>query len=544
MKIQISIQLLITALCCCTVAAQEKSQPPLVQLKIQSFDALTANARRVATALGLDADWDPGAKLSGAIGSPDLAGVDRKRAWQVAVATKGPGALPLIALYVPVANFDAFKTGLKDSSPLKGGDKPNPLIQAGEFAVVVFQMGQGGEISDEEKKKLIAWAPAGGAGTHLIDLALQLDEMTRQQVLQAMTMGRMIVAQSLSQQKLPAGAPVNPQAMTQMIGIYFDGFETLLKGLHRLEVHADFGDQMLSIAKTVQPRPDSELSRWFKSSGGGLAALANQLDPKATASVAGAFGENPAFMPMLKKLIRVSFQMQNQEVDEKLASQIDRLMEAMAPMRFVGSVDLGKTISYSGFYEFPKRGAKETYALFKEFFTDAMPSLAGKDKAYSSFEFKEGHHTVSGTPVDRFSMAFNLDAPMFKMPGQREALERLSNGGKMEFDYAVKANRLYLASPDKMSEALAAAARPTSASGLNATPNTALIGRANLLALIKQMLAVNPMLPAEIKEKFARLDPEGSDVRFRVDLDGRLSSRVDVPLKMFEAFRLFQSKDK
>jgi len=541
-KKQISLSLLVAALSCCTAAAQDKPQPPLVQLKIQSFDALAANSKRVATALGLSADLDLGGHLSGAIGSPDLAGVDRKRVWQVAVATRGPGALPLVTLYVPVANFDAFKNGLKDSSPLKGGDKPNPLIQAGDFAVVVFQMGQGGEVSDDEKQKLTAWAPAASLGTHLIDFALQMDEITRQQVLQAMTMGRMIIGQVLSQQKLPAGVPVNPQAMTQMLGLYFDGIETFLKGLHRLEVQADFGERTLTLAKTVLPQPDSELSRWFKSSGGGVAALANQLDPKATASLAGAVGENPAFMPIIKKLMRVSFQMQNQEVDEKLASQIDRMIEAMAPMRFAGSVYFGKAVSYSGFYEFPKRGAKAVYASFKQIFTDAMPSLAGKDKVYSSFEFKEGHHNVDGTPVDRFSMAFNLDSPMFKMPGQREALERLWNGGKMEFDYAMKANRLYLASPDKMNEVLTAAARPSTAASLNATPNTAFIGRANLLALIKQMLAVNPMLPAEIKEKFERLNPEGSDVQFRVDLDGRLSSRVDVPLKLIEAFRHFREK--
>lgn len=543
-KIQISIQLLIAALCGCTVVAQEKPQPPLVQLKIQSFDALNANAKRIATALGLNADVDPGAKLSEVIGSPDLAGVDRKRTWQLAVATKGPGALPLVALYVPVTNFETFKNGLKDSSLLKGGDKPNPIIQAGESAVVVFQFGQGGELSDDEKKKLSAWVPAAGAGSHLIDFGLQLDEVTRQQVLQALVMGRMIVSQSLGQQKLPAGVAINPQAMTQMIGLYFDGIDTLIKGLQRLEVQADFGAQAITFTKLVQPLPESELSRWFKASGGGVADLASQLDPRATASVAGAIGENPAFFPLLKKFTRVSFQIQNQEGNEKLAGQIDRMMDGLAPMKFVGSVDFGKGISYSGFYEFPNRGAKDVYASFKQFFTEAMPSLAGKGKPYSSFDFKEGHHNVNGTPVDRFSLALNLDAPMFKMPGQREALERMWNGGKMEFDYAVKASRLYLASPDKMTELLNAPARPAAASGSGATANTALIGRANVLALIKQMLAMNPMLAPQIKEKFERLNPQGGDVRFRVDLDGRLSSRAEVPLKMLEAFRHFQGGEK
>ena len=157
---------------------------------------------------------------------------------------------------------------------------------------------------------------------------------------------------------------------------------------------------------------------------------------------------------------------------------------------------------------------------------------------------KEGHRKVGAIPVDRFSMTMNLDSPMFKMPGQREMVERMWGGEKLEFDYAVKGNRLYLASADKISELLEATPRARAASGADATGSTALIGRANLLALIKQMLAVNPMLPADVKDKLERINPEGGDVRFRVDLDGRLSAKGEVPLKILEAFRQFHGEEK
>ena len=114
----------------------------------------------------------------------------------------------------------------------------------------------------------------------------------------------------------------------------------------------------------------------------------------------------------------------------------------------------------------------------------------------------------------------------------------------MEFDYTVKGNRLYLASADKLAELLAATPRARSASGADAIGTTAMIGRANVLALIKQMLAVNPMLPADLKGKFERINPEGGDVRFRVDLDGRLSAKAEMPLKILEAFRQFQGAEK
>ena len=114
----------------------------------------------------------------------------------------------------------------------------------------------------------------------------------------------------------------------------------------------------------------------------------------------------------------------------------------------------------------------------------------------------------------------------------------------MEFDYATKGNRLYLANPDRMAALLEAVPRPQPRTGLGATGSTVLVGRANLLALIKQMIAVNPMLPAHLRENAERINPEGGDIRFRVNLDGGLSSDAEIPLKIFEAFRQFQGAEK
>ena len=74
MKRSVFVLLALAAFCCGTAVAQEKSQP-LVQLRIQSFEALTANAQRVASALGLGADFNPGDQLPAAIETPT------SRAW-------------------------------------------------------------------------------------------------------------------------------------------------------------------------------------------------------------------------------------------------------------------------------------------------------------------------------------------------------------------------------------------------------------------------------------------------------------------------------
>lgn len=543
MKKYLLVILTLAAFCGSAAVAQEKAQP-LLRLKIQSFESLAANAKRVGVLAGQNSDWNPGALLSAAIGSPGLAGVDRTRPWQLAVAMKNPGALPLVALYVPVGDFEKFKSGLMDNTLLKGRDAGNPIFQSGEFAVVVFRFGQGAEIPGDDRQKLTNWSPARGGAQQLIELALQMDEAARQQALQAIAMGRMIMTQSITSQKPVAGIPYNPQVLAQIMGLYFDGFETVIKGLIRLEVQMNLSQQAITISKTVQALPNSDLAKMFKSAGGGLGEIANQLDPKATLSFAASIGEKPAFMPVMKKLIRLSFQMQNQELDDKTVNGIEQLMDTLMPMKFIGSVNFGKGATFSGFYEFPNGGLNEKYASIKNFLKDVMPSMTGTNKVYSAFDFKEAHHRSGGTTVDRLNMSINLDSPAFKMPGQKEAIEQFWKGGKMEIDYAAKGNRLYFASPEETSHILEAAPQPQASASLGATPNTAIIGRANILAFVKMAFGVNPMIPAAVREKFGQLNSDGADLRFRVDLDDRLSSRAEIPLKFLDVIRQFRAPEK
>ena len=46
------------------------------------------------------------------------------------------------------------------------------------------------------------------------------------------------------------------------------------------------------------------------------------------------------------------------------------------------------------------------------------------------------------------------------------------------------------------------------------------------------------------REMVERINPEGGDIRFRVDLDRRLHVKMDLPLKILEAFRHFHGTEK
>lgn len=529
-----------TMLWCNAAKAQEAAQP-LVQLKVRSYDALVANARKVATVIGVSTNLDLGKELAGSIGSPNLDGVDRSKPWQAALSLPALGAPPLAYVYVPVTNYERFRTGLLPTSLLRGMGAPNETFQVGQYAVIVLRFGQPGSLIPEEKTKATAWVPpAPAAAAPLVELALELDESARQQALQFVMIGRMGAAQAAAIQNLPAGAPVTGPDLAQMINMYLDIGEIALKGLRRYGVRLDVGESAITIMDTVDPLPGSELAQWLRPATVGVGEMANQLDPKSMVAVAGAVGDNPPFLPMLKKLVRLSFQMQSQPLDEKLANQFDQLMDTLTPVKAIGSVDLANGLSFGGYYEFPGTDAKQAYASIKQFFTNAMPLMTGTNKTYRAYEFKEGARQVGGVSVDRFGLTLNLDTPLLQVPGQKEALEQMWKGGKIEIEYAVKENRIYVGTPEKMAELLASPPRGQAATSFAATPNTVLIGRVNLLTLIKQGLALNPIVPPPLRASFERINPEGGDLRFRIDLDGKFSSRIEVPFKIFEALRQLQ----
>ena len=213
---------------------------------------------------------------------------------------------------------------------------------------------------------------------------------------------------------------------------------------------------------------------------------------------------------------------------------LDDLLAKMLPVVVTGSMDLKGKPSFAFRYRFPAAGAAETYAQLKRFMTNSLPAFVGKHKLYAAASLAEKHHTIDGVPVDRLSLTLNLDSPWLKMPGQKEQLQAFWPEGQMEFDYAVKGDRLLAASADRMKELLepgnAESDRPPA---FKLEPGTCLAGYLNLLGFMKQVLAANPAIPEAVKEKTARLDTQGTGLGFQLRLDNQMHSVATVPLKLF-----------
>ena len=456
MKLRISIGFAVVALCC-TVAGGQDQPRPLVQVRFQNLDAVIAGAGRIASAMG--ANPNLGDPLSSLIGSPNLAGIDRQRPWGVAVSS---GDRQFAILYIPVTDFAAFRNSLLPSSPLvRASGAANPVFQVGEFAVAFDRRlpTDPQDLSPDEKQMAVAWAPPTAAsGPPLVQIAVQIDETTRQQLLRSLSAGRTVIAQGPGPQPLPpppgAIPPVPAPAGSQIMGPYFDLLETLAKALDRIEIQGEVSGQAIRISSRVHALPGSDLAKSFINTSPGIADIAGQLDPKPAISIAVAMGASPVGNQLLKRLLETNLQMQGAGLDEKAMSQYSRLVDSLAPLRFAASMDIGKGLASLGMYEFPGQDARQVYAAMMETTANVLPAMTGTHKPYSSVEFREGFRTVGDVPVSRVTTGLNLDQPALQAPGAKEILSLMFGGDKMAVEYAVKDGRLYVGSPDKMTEAL------------------------------------------------------------------------------------------
>ena len=194
---------------------------------------------------------------------------------------------------------------------------------------------------------------------------------------------------------------------------------------------------------------------------------------------------------------------------------------------------------FPGSTVFQARRSRTCAARSGHFFTNAMPAWPGRQGLFIGRvqgRLPENWRHTRGPIQLELQFRFPRVQNAF---GQREAIERMWPGGKTEFDYAVKGNRLYLGNPDRMIGLLRSNSTHASSGRAGRTPNnTALVGRP--ISRVDQANAgPQPGDPRWGSGKSETMAPTPGTFRFRVDLDRRMSSRAEIPFKILEAIRQF-----
>lgn len=501
---------------------------PLVRITIRDFTSLERNLNAVVDAVSPGAGEEALRGLGASLGVNSLEGIDPSRPWQLDLWVESVGGAPCGSLRVPVDDYPAF------AAAYAADGSRRVIAKVDDYASIWMA---GGSEQEAARAAHDAWKTSQlKPCTDTVRVEITPNEVVRGFALQMVGMGRASMAAGLGAGAGGQMPGMDMQALTKLMGVYFDVFETGLKGLGSLTLGLDVRDDALQVHEQVVPLAGSVLASWFENDEGTLAGVAPFLSSDGSAAFAMRLRKAPAYLPKLKEFVTLSMQMQKAPNPEQTAEEMTAMLDAMTPLSFAGSLSFDPDMDFAGLYQFPDADAAATaYDTMQQFLTGAMQSQVGADRLYRRIDFTKAQRNVNGTPVDRVVMEINLDSPLYQMPGQKEMVEAMWNGGRMEFDYALQGRELVVGSPDRMAAALQRARNAKAAPAVVLGKHTVLFARFNLLKLGARFMESNPGIPADARAVLKRLNPAGTDVALRADLDGTLDTDTRIPLALFRS---------
>lgn len=525
---------LVTLLGAASVFAAE--DPP-VSVTIQSYQDLESDFKSIAKRLNPDSadeDWE---EFRREMKIADLKGIDLTRPWQAAIWWEIAEKTPSMSYRIPVLDFDAFQTSMKAVAE-SNGVEAIPIQQVGGYANLWME---GEDSPAAAKDRHDAWTPAQlRAPEKTIEVAIHFPEGIRRSVLQMIGTGKTVITGELD--SLPDGEipGMNPRALLELIGVYFEVLEMGIQGVKTLELHLGVEEDVLEIGKRVTAKAGSDLADWMKPADGSLEKVLPFLHSEAAMAFAMQFGGSPEMVSMVKKLARLSFEMQGTGKDDPAIRGLEKLLDAAVPMVFANSSDFTDGMQFGGVYRFPGRDVDAVYQMSVQYVNGPLQSQVGAEKMYKTLSLKKAHREVDGVSVDRFFLEMNWDSPMYRLQllesseQEREMVEKMRKQfGKMEFDLAQKGGNLFMGSPSLFDELLRRDSAGGPPSGIPSSPRTFACGKVNVFKFMSMILEANPFIMEEAKRQLQNLDVDGTGIAFNVELDNAVQAQVAVPLKMF-----------
>jgi hypothetical protein len=505
---------------------------PLARVTIRSFSQLSNAVVRVVGAVAPEVKGKVGGQLTAGLGLTNMATFDPNGPWEMAVWQPGGSPKPLMALRGPIPDVKEFHSDLEPDGLLaKSGED---WVQLGKAsAAIVFTAAD--EQSDQEKAELKQWEGETIARpAQTMELRLEPGAAAKAQFLPMLAIARMAVSQ---QMEATVTNGVNPKAFGDLFGLYFDGIETFVKGLHEFKLGVGVDADSLVLEESVSAEPDSDLARWIHKPAYPLRAEdVKGLTPDALASAAVTIDKTERMMQVMRKVVRLSMAMQSAETNQASMNEMMELVDISLPMRVWGSVFFKEHVEFSGAYRYPASSAAEVYGKMKPLLKQLVKTWAGHKKLYSAASFTEKASTVGHIPVDRFSLTVNLKSPLYRQPQQKKQIEAMFPNGKMAVDYALKDNELLVATPERMQGLIEGTSQPEERPAFRTDDATVAMGYLNVAQAIRHAFSVSAGLPQAhaIKERLAKLETKGTAIRFRLEMNRQARGEERMPLKLLE----------
>jgi hypothetical protein len=224
--------------------------------------------------------------------------------------------------------------------------------------------------------------------------------------------------------------PYEPEAISSMLDLYFEGFQSLIASTSSIRIDLDVKDGYVQLSEALIPKKDSPLAGFIAAQKGGLPEIARLADSSSAIYVAGNITLTPELRAGVKNLadryteiISTMFDAQPEaESDEEAAegktSFWEEYMNAMAPfteqwigcMRgdLAGSFDFGSGGPFSFSEAFGMSSGDECQGLLDEMRAALTKAIAENEELSSTFSITEG-------PKIGDSKAFLMEFDMVSM---------------------------------------------------------------------------------------------------------------------------------
>ena len=461
---------------------------PMLTVDFKSYQALSQDVALVADAVGEDASMVM-AQIPGMLGPELFALLDQSQPWNVSAWMDSMMEPPVVAIILPIADFAAFETAVTSSFIGMMGAK---YFDAGDH-VVVYGTKPGMPVADTWAADLASYAEALSlAPSETVELSFQLDASIKGMLLGAIAMPKAQMMAAFDDASMQdAGIP--PEAMREMMEMYFSFYETMLRDMDSLGYDLSVKDGDLSIAFSFTPVAGSKSAAFLESQNIGIADLASAAAWDSDMAIAFGFNELPeAWQPGLEKFMQTLMPVYGLEASD--ADNWVKLTNESFPFRSVYNIDFQDSLSFSGFYELLDTPTAEFY----EECLALIQSLKTADTInayYSDITIERAHRTQSGHSIDRLSLTLNPEHPTMQMPEQQEVMEKMFPGGQLIYEMSQKGDRIYMASEGDLEDVFEAQSQP---SPIELNENTRMAGVVNMISIMQMGAGI-----ADAATKFA-----------------------------------------
>lgn len=495
---------------------------PLLSVILKSYEALTADVSKFATAIGEDASIVE-MQLEGMLSSQVLELIDKSEPWHVAVWLDSSEQPPVVAIVLPVNDFEAFKVAAQSSMIGMLGAQ---LLDAGD-RVILLGSSPGMPVAEGWTEKIQLYAEnLELEPTETVQLRLTLNDSIRQEIVAAVAPSKDEMMSVLDDPDFQASG-VPPETMKEIMEIYFSIFEGLLGDLEDLHYGVSVSDTNLRFSLMLTPLADSKSAKFLASQNIDISDLATSAlwDSDMTLLMGlAAFPDD--WQEKMEQLMEGLMPLYGLSTDA--AAEWTNAMNKTLPYRGVYHVVLDEGIKFSGFYDILGAPAKEVYNEWLEICKSATGQENSIESYYSAVNIEKDHRSQSGHSVDLLELTINPEHPTMQLPEQKAVMEQLLEDGKIKYEMSLVDDRIYIATEGELGEAMAGT---NNSPPLEITPDTRFAGSMNFISFAKMGTEISEI---EADIDFSKLDPSSTQFLFKADVNETLSFEGIVPLKLIE----------